>query len=105
MRNIAIDFESYYDNELSITTLGQWHYLRDPRGEIYMVSMVGDGIEPYCGPVDKAPWDKIDGCRWIAHNYSFDGACVEALGDRIKSKPALSSLTSYMNLTADLMAS
>ena len=76
MRNIAIDFESYYDNELSIKTLGQWHYLRDPRGEIYMVSMVGDGIEPYCGPVDKAPWDKIDGCRWIAHNYSFDGACV-----------------------------
>jgi len=106
MRNIAIDFESYYDNELSIKTLGQWHYLRDPRGEIYMVSMVGDGIEPYCGPVDKAPWDKIDGCRWIAHNYSFDGACVEALGDRIKSKPAdffcTANLAAYLGSPRDL---
>ena len=106
MRNIAIDFESYYDNELSITTLGQWHYLRDPRGEIYMVSMVGDGIEPYCGPVDKAPWDKIDGCRWIAHNYSFDGACVQALGDRIKSKPAdffcTANLAAYLGAPRNL---
>ena len=106
MRTAAIDFESYYDGELNIKEMGQWHYLRDPRGEIYMVSIVGEGLEPYCGPIDKAPWDRIDGYRWVAHNYSFDGQCVEALGDRVRSRPAdffcTANLAAFLGSPRDL---
>lgn len=106
MRTIALDFESYYDGELNIREMGQWHYLRDPRGEIYMVSIVGEGLEPYCGPIDTAPWSRIDGCRWVAHNYSFDGQCVEALGDRVKARPAeffcTANLAAFLGSPRDL---
>jgi DNA polymerase I-like protein with 3'-5' exonuclease and polymerase domains len=86
--------------------MGQWHYLRDPRGEIYMVSIVGEGLEPYCGPVDAAPWAQIDGWRWVAHNYSFDGQCVEALGDRVRARPSeffcTANLAAFMGSPRDL---
>jgi hypothetical protein len=78
MKTYAIDFETYYDKETSITTMGAWHYLRAPSADIYMVSIKGPDVN-YVGDPKKAPWDKIDGHRWVAHNYAFDGAVVERL--------------------------
>lgn len=78
MKTYAIDFETYYDKDISITTLGQWHYLRHEKSDIYMVSIQGPDVD-YVGSPKKAPWNKIDGHRWIAHNYSFDGAVIERL--------------------------
>lgn len=78
MKTYAIDFETYYDKETSITTLGQWHYLRNPSTEIYMVAIQGPDID-FVGSVQDAPWQAIAGHKWVAHNYSFDGAVVERL--------------------------
>ncbi len=78
MNTYAIDFETYYDKETSITTLGTWHYLRHQNADIYMVAIKGPGVD-FVGPPKMAPWDKIEGGRWVAHNYAFDGSCVERL--------------------------
>lgn len=78
MKTYAIDFETYYDKEVSISTLGQWHYLRHDKSDIYMVAIHGPDVS-YVGDPKKAPWAKIDGHRWVAHNYSFDGAVIERL--------------------------
>lgn len=80
MKTYAIDFETYYDKETSITTMGAWHYLRSPNSDIYMVAIKGPDVS-YVGDPKKAPWDKINGQRWIAHNYAFDGAVVARLAE------------------------
>ena len=33
----AIDFESFYAKACDISTLGVYHYLRDPRVHVYLV--------------------------------------------------------------------
>ena len=76
LRPTAIDFESYYDDQLSIGIQGQEKYLEQT--DVYMVAIASDDVN-YCGPVEKAPWEKIDGRLWLAHNYSFDGCVVEVL--------------------------
>lgn len=71
MSTYAIDFETYYDDELSIKTLGTEQYLNHPDVYPYVVSIVGEGIR-YSGPLEDAPWDKIDGHEWVSHNTYFD---------------------------------
>lgn len=78
MKTYAIDFEVYYDKEVGIKTLGVWHYLRHPLAKIYLMSIKGPDLE-YVGPPEGAPWEKINGHRWVAHNYAFDGAVVNRL--------------------------
>jgi len=99
MNTYAIDFETYYDKETSITTMGQWHYLRSPSSDIYMVSIQGPDVD-YVGPTKTAPWDKIEGGQWVAHNYSFDGAVVERLREQgiIKAKPAAWDCTANLSV-------
>ena len=107
MKTYAIDFETYYDKETSITTMGAWHYLRSPHSDIYMVSIKGPDVS-YVGDPKKAPWDKIDGNRWIAHNYAFDGAVVERLHELgvTKAKPKeffrTANLSAYMGAPRNL---
>ena len=47
-KNIVVDFESYYDAEISVTTMGLTNYVAAT--EAYLVSVVSDGIE-FCGSV------------------------------------------------------
>jgi len=77
----AIDFETTYSSDNNIGQLGQWHYLRNPETDVYMVSIVGPGVS-FVGAPKDAPWDAINGHRWVAHNYSFDGAVMEVLAER-----------------------
>ena len=66
----AIDTESYYDDDVSIGTLGVRRYVRET--EHYMVSIAGsDGFE-WVGPPQEAPWEKIKFGTWIAHNAAYD---------------------------------
>lgn len=75
----AVDFETYYDKEVSIVPLGLWHYLRHPAYEAYLVSIVtSDGFE-WCGHPKDAPWGRITGHDWISHNRSFDQAVYRKL--------------------------
>jgi DNA polymerase I-like protein with 3'-5' exonuclease and polymerase domains len=73
----AIDFESYYDNDTSVSTMGAWHYARAT--DIYLVSMAGDDGLRFVGHPKDAPWDQVDGQTWIMHNAGFDLTLVECL--------------------------
>ena len=99
MNTYAIDFETYYDKETSITTLGQWHYLRSPASDIYMVAIQGPDVD-YVGCPKKAPWSKIDGHKWVAHNYSFDGAVIERLQEQgcVQAKPVAWDCTANLSV-------
>ena len=99
MNTYAIDFETYYDKENSITTLGQWHYLRSPASDIYMVAIQGPDVD-YVGCPKKAPWAKIDGHKWVAHNYSFDGAVIERLREQgcVQAKPVTWDCTANLSV-------
>jgi hypothetical protein len=75
MKTYAIDFETYYDKECTVASLGAVKYVHHPRFEALLVSIYSDDLE-YVGRVEEAPWDKIDGHVWIAHNASFEAAIV-----------------------------
>lgn len=68
----AVDFESYYDYEISITTLGIHHYLQ--KSDIYLVSIATDGGVKYVGHPKDFDWSTISGPDWIwlSHNAGFD---------------------------------
>lgn len=90
---IAIDFETYYDDECSVGILGCVPYVHHERFHTLLVSIMGDvGGEhiEYVGPVEEAPWGKIDGVPWVAHHAAFEAAIVyfhlPTLG--IKSRPS-----------------
>lgn len=70
----AVDFETYYDNEVSITTLGVYHYLRHPQADLYLVSIATDTGIRYVGDPLGFDWHSISGpdCTWLSHNAQFD---------------------------------
>jgi len=71
MQVVAIDFESYYDKEYSIKTMGPDAYVADGRFDPYLVSIYCEDFQ-YVGPVEDADWSKITGMTAIAHNARFD---------------------------------
>jgi DNA polymerase I-like protein with 3'-5' exonuclease and polymerase domains len=73
----AIDFESYYDNDLSVSTMGAWHYARAT--DIYLVSMASDTGLRFVGHPKDAPWEQVHGETWIMHNAAFDLTLLDAL--------------------------
>jgi DNA polymerase I-like protein with 3'-5' exonuclease and polymerase domains len=68
----AVDFESYYDDEISIGTLGVHHYLQ--KTDIYLVSIATDTGIKYVGHPKNFDWSQISGPDWIwlSHNTGFD---------------------------------
>jgi hypothetical protein len=73
----ALDYESYYDKEISITTLGGWGYVFHPEADAYLISIAGtDGLR-YVGSPKNAPWEQLNGGIWLAHNYAFDGIVMK----------------------------
>ena len=50
MSTYAIDFETFYSKEFSVTDLGYYHYVNHPSFDAYMVSIVGDD-----GPAASPP--------------------------------------------------
>jgi DNA polymerase I-like protein with 3'-5' exonuclease and polymerase domains len=78
--NVAIDFESTYSKDLSVTVQGVWHYARET--DIYMVSMYSDCGMAYVGSPANAPWSLVKGANWVMHNAAFDLSLVEALLER-----------------------
>ncbi len=76
----AIDFETYYDKQASITTLGIRHYLHHPDCSIYLVSVYSaEAGFSYVGEPDKLDWLQFHGHTFVAHNARFDRACFERL--------------------------
>lgn len=80
-KHIAIDFETYYDSQYSITTLGNYHYTRDPRFNPYCIS-VADGTESWAGKPADFNWDSLTGQHLFAHNRGFDHSVLTAMQEK-----------------------
>lgn len=72
MTTYALDFESFYDKECSIKTLGPNGYFSHPRFDAYLVTVVGDDGFRYAGNPKDLDWSLFDGHRIISHNAGFD---------------------------------
>jgi hypothetical protein len=68
----AVDFESYYDADCSIKTLGPRGYFSHPNFDAYMVTVVGDNGYSYVGCPRAFDWSLLDGAVVLSHNASFD---------------------------------
>lgn len=77
MKNVVIDFETYYDDECSIKTLGPLGYVEHPSFDAYLVSIY-DGENRFVGhPRDFDFTSILDGYQWWAHNAQFDWTVYE----------------------------
>lgn len=80
MKQVAIDFETYYDDETSATTQGQVKYaLSLPPGGVLLVALHNDEFE-FIGDPSEFEWELLDGYEFIAHNAGFDQSIAEAWG-------------------------
>lgn len=68
----AVDFETYYDKDCSITTLGTLGYFSHPDFDAYMVSVVGDEGTYWVGHPKEFNWSCLKGQIVLSHNASFD---------------------------------
>ncbi len=75
---VAVDFESFYAKDFDISSLGAWHYLNDPRCDIYLMGVAGDGIS-WAGHPKDFDWSLLDGKSIVAHNLSWDGLVLAKL--------------------------
>lgn len=75
---IAVDFESFYGKGCDIKSLGPWHYLNDPRCDIYLMGVAGDGIS-WAGHPKDFDWSLLHGKFIVAHNLSWDGLVLAKL--------------------------
>ena len=78
---VGIDFETFYSSTYSVSQMGNWAYVHDPRFKAWAVS-VSDGARTcVCTPAEF-PWETIAGREWVSHNREFD----EAVWRRLKTE-------------------
>jgi hypothetical protein len=71
MENVVIDFESFYDEDLTVKRYGSLNYLAQTNA--YLVSIVGDNFEWVGNPL-SFDWSRLADAQVWAHNFGFDGA-------------------------------
>lgn len=112
MRPHAVaDFETFYDDDCSVKTLGAAAYSRHPRFEAYLVSIyTGPGGISYVGHPSKAPWNALVKYQMVAHNSQFDWTIYNTLRELKKIKgPDLgvwrdsAALSAFCGAPRDLM--
>lgn len=81
VRPVAIDFETYYDDECSVTVLGPVAYTRHPRFEAYMVAIY-DGEQEWVGDPRDFDWAAIADRSWASHNAGFEAAVCARLREQ-----------------------
>lgn len=98
MQIVAIDFETFYDKDYSLTKLTTEEYIRDPRFEVIMVGvrMPDENKFVFTGTHDEIKWqlDRIDWSQYavVAHNAMFDAAILSWVFG-IKPKVLLDTLS------------
>lgn len=102
----AVDFETYYDSEVTIVELGIYHYLRHESGDIYMVSIATDTGIRYVGHPKNFDWSQIAGpdWTWLSHNAQFDMPVFERLQEIDCGNTASVAELEAWHDTADLAA-
>ena len=82
MKLLALDFETYYDKEYSLSRMTTEEYIRDPRFETIGVSVKVDDSEPeWASGTHEQIKDWLQQFPWadsiaLAHNAMFDGAIL-----------------------------
>ena len=72
MNTYAVDFESYYNAECSVKTLGPRAYFSHPSFDAYLVTVVGDDGFSFVGNPRDFDWPMLDEHRVVSHNAAFD---------------------------------
>ena len=106
MPTAAVDFETYYDKELSIGIQGTYHYLRAPKSDIYLVSIAATNGLQYVGHPKDFDWSQISGpdWTWLSHNAQFDLPVFERLVELgVGNTQSVTELEAWHD-TADLAA-
>jgi len=78
---VAVDFESFYDKaaKYSLSVMTPHAYVRDPRFDPYLVSIVGETGEEYVGDPLRFDWKLLTGASLLMHNAGFDGMVLNHL--------------------------
>lgn len=101
MNTFAYDFETRYDEELSVKPLGARAYFdRLSIEDIYLVSVCGDNGFEYAGHPKDLDWSFLAGQRALNHNAGFDQQGVVRLRELGVTIPEPAELHD----TADLAA-
>jgi DNA polymerase I-like protein with 3'-5' exonuclease and polymerase domains len=79
---VAIDLETYFDKEYSLSNMGTQSYVSDSRFDCYTVAITNGGSLNYVGPPDNAPWEKIHEAKVVTHNNTFDSSVFYELQNR-----------------------
>ena len=72
MKQYAVDFESYYDSEYSLSKMTVREYLTHEKFNAYLVSVYGEEGEIFVGDPADFDWMSISNTRLIMHNANFD---------------------------------
>lgn len=97
----AIDFETYYSKQVSITVQGLDNYMDHPEFDAYLLSVASSDGTVWVGHPGEFDWASIDGHVLLSHNASFDEAVYRWLVARGKV-PQIAPMAWYC--TADMAA-
>ena len=80
---LAIDFETYYDQDYSLKKMDAWSYVHHPKFDCYLMSVYGitpSGPFEWVGhPKDFEEWHHFDHATLLAHNAAFDSLVFQRL--------------------------
>jgi DNA polymerase len=68
----AVDFESFYNKECSVSVLGPVSYFAHPQFDPYLVTVIGSNGFEWAGNPKEFDWTQLDGAVVVSHNAAFD---------------------------------
>ena len=106
---VAVDFETYYSSSYSLAKMPAWSYVHSIAFDAYLVALeYFDGVNywRWVGSPNVAPWDALDGVKWISHNATFDELVFRRLLEleRVVTTSRASSWECTADMTAFLQA-
>ena len=106
---VAVDFETYYSSSYSLAKMPAWSYVHNIAFDAYLVALEyfdGANYWRWVGAPSAAPWDSINGLRWISHNAAFDELVFRRLIEltRVVTEARPSSWECSADMTAFLQA-
>lgn len=110
MKVAALDYETYYDKEVSVRTLGTVNYCRHPLFKAYMITIVTSTGHEFVGRPEDFDYRCINGPEWtwLSHNASFDHQVYLSLMEKEAHKPEAArdfpAPPKHWECTADLCA-
>lgn len=86
---VAVDFETYYDKEVSLRTMSPWAYVYHPKTFPYLMSLETEGWRWVGDPREFTEWERLDGKTLAAHNASFDSLVWQRMCEDPDMKKAM----------------